>query len=73
MNRPNVGDTIKVSREDEWQTVHVCTVGELLSTQLTAVYEYQRPDGGWNERTLFCFYSDVEWDSRMREWIGRAG
>lgn len=75
MSRPQVGDTIRV--HDSWAGEegheHICTVRDLLSSQLTAVYEWQRPDGGWKERTLFCFYSDVEWDSRQREWIGKAG
>lgn len=75
MSRPNVGDLIRV--HDSWAGEegheHICTVVDLLSKQLTAKYEVARPDGGWVERTLFCFYSDVEWNSRQREWIGKSG
>lgn len=73
MSGPQVGDTIRVWTGEGEHEQHVCTVRDLLSTQLTAVYEWQRPDGGWKERTLFCFNSDVEWDSKAREWKGRAG
>jgi hypothetical protein len=73
--RPVPGDTIRV--HDSWAGEegheHICTVTDLLSTQLMAKYEFARGDGGWGERTLFCFYSDIEWDIRQQEWVGRAG
>lgn len=71
MRRPEVGELIRVQDHSEME--HICTVTDLLSTQLTAKYEVARPDGGWVERTLFCFYSDVEWSPSLREWIGKAG
>jgi len=73
MSRPEVGDLIRVYTGEGEHEQHVCTVVDLLSTQLTAKYEVARKDGGWVERTLFCFYSDVEWSPSLREWIGKAG
>lgn len=70
MSRPEVGEQIRVYMGEHEQ--HVCTVRDLLSTQLTAVYEWQRPDGGWNERTLFVFYADCEWNAKAREWQGNG-
>lgn len=72
-SKPEVGDTIRVYEDESVGREHVCTVRDLLDTQLTAVYEYARADGGWNERTLFVFYKDVQWNIAAREWRGRAG
>jgi hypothetical protein len=72
MSRPEVGDLIRVYTGEGEIEQHVCTVRDLLSTQMTCVYEWQRPDGGWNERTLFVFYADAEWDAAKREWIGNG-
>lgn len=71
--RPEQGDIIRVYMGEDDEPNHVCTVVDLLSVQLRATYEVQRPDGGWVERSLFCFYADVEWDASQRTWKGRAG
>jgi hypothetical protein len=71
--RPQVGDTIRVFTGEGEHEQHICTVQDTLATQLRATYEWQRADGGWNERSLFCFYGDVEWNARAREWQGKQG
>lgn len=68
MSKPKEGDLIRVYEGEGEHEQHVCTVRDLLSTQMTCVYEYARPDGGWNERTLFVFYADCEWDIEKQEW-----
>lgn len=71
--RPEVGEQIRVYTGEGEHEQHVCTVVDLLSTQLRATYEVARGDGGWVERTLFCFYGDVEWSGRAQEWQGKRG
>ena len=70
MNRPKVGEQIRVFEEEG---EHICTVVDLLSVQLRATYEVARGDGGWTERSMFCFYADVEWSAAKQEWHGKAG
>lgn len=67
-----MGDTIRVFTGEHEHEQHICTVRDLLSSQLTAVYESQRPDGGWREHTLFVFYADCEWNIRTQEWQGNG-
>lgn len=60
---PKEGDLIRVFG-DSVAEAHICTVRDLLAVQFTASYETARPDGGWTEHTVFCFYGDhgVEWE-----------
>lgn len=75
MNLPKEGDLIRVVEEtlEGGEIEHVCTVQDVLASQLRATYEWRRPgNDGWNERSLWVMYRDLEWDTRKREWKGRA-
>ncbi len=75
MSKPKEGDVIRIFEEtvNGNEIEHVCTVVDVLASQLRATYEYALPrDAGWRERSLWCFYSDVEWDTSKQEWKGRA-
>lgn len=73
--RPEQGNLIRVTEDTlcGGECEHICTVRDLLSSQFTVAYEWQRGDGGWNERVLFVRYADAQWDIAKQEWKGRAG
>jgi len=64
-NQPTPGTLVRVFGEMETDT-HLCTVVDLLSEQFTCVYEWQRHDGGWVQRTEFRFYRDkgLTWEEQ---------
>lgn len=76
MSTPKEGDLIRIYEETVQgsEIEHLCTVVDVLATQLRATYEYALPrDMGWKERSLWVFFRDLEWDIQKQEWKGRAG
>jgi hypothetical protein len=66
MKKPG-GTHVRLLGDNEADT-HYATVRDRLSEQFTAAYETQRPDGGWTEHVVFCFYRDkgLTWE----DWSG---
>jgi hypothetical protein len=65
--------TVHTSAYGEELGTHICTIVDVLAVQLRATYEVAREDGGWNERSLWCFLRDVQWDLARQCWTGSSG
>lgn len=77
MSKPTVkeGDIIRVFEETRTGNTieHLCTVQDVLASQLRATYEYALPrDMGWRERSMWVMFTNLQWDIRKQEWQGTA-